>query len=334
MPAFERESHKIVIAGASSLLGVELKSLLEEGKFAGWDVRLVDEVVVAGTLTEVGGEPAVIQPIEEDSFDRAKIVFFSGSPEFTLANCNAAWRSGAKVVDLSGMKADREASCPWFPELVGKAQALPPKEKMFSVLGSAAVSSALLSLALRSLGLKRLAVTHFQSVSELGRPGIDEMELQTSQLLTFQPVGKTVFDEQVAYTLLNRYGSASKRDLRKDLEGIRCQVNQAIGGFVAVPALALLHAPVFYGAAFSACAEVDAGLTQEMIVSACEEAGFKLSLADGPLGNLSPAGQEKILLSQPESEPAQPGTWWFWGAADNVRLPAWNAVKLAEKLVE
>ena len=46
MPSFERESQKIVIAGASSLIGAELKSLLEDGKFAGWDVRLVDEVVV------------------------------------------------------------------------------------------------------------------------------------------------------------------------------------------------------------------------------------------------------------------------------------------------
>ena len=29
---------------------------------------------------------------------------------------------------------------------------------------------------------------------------------------------------------------------------------------------------------------------------------------------------------------AQPGSWWFWGAADNIRLPAANAVKLAEML--
>jgi len=32
--AFERESNRIVIAGASSLLGAELKSLLEGSRFA------------------------------------------------------------------------------------------------------------------------------------------------------------------------------------------------------------------------------------------------------------------------------------------------------------
>src|SRR5437773_6600334 len=79
MPSFERESKRIVIAGASSLLGAELKSFLEESRFAGWDLRLVDEELAAGTLTEAGGEPAVIQPVEEGSFERARLVFFTGS---------------------------------------------------------------------------------------------------------------------------------------------------------------------------------------------------------------------------------------------------------------
>ena len=64
MPPMERESHRIVIAGASSLLGAELKSLLEESKFASWDFRLLDEQDAAGTLTEAGGEATVSQPVE------------------------------------------------------------------------------------------------------------------------------------------------------------------------------------------------------------------------------------------------------------------------------
>ncbi len=57
MPS-DRNSQRIVIAGASSLVGGELKTLLEESRFAGWDLRLVDEENVAGTLTEAGGEAA------------------------------------------------------------------------------------------------------------------------------------------------------------------------------------------------------------------------------------------------------------------------------------
>ena len=103
--SLERESTRIVIAGASSLLGAELKSLLEQGRFAASDFRLLDEELAAGTLTEAGGEPVVIQPVENDSFNRARFVFFAGSAAFTAANLDLAKRSGALVIDLSGHSA-------------------------------------------------------------------------------------------------------------------------------------------------------------------------------------------------------------------------------------
>jgi hypothetical protein len=52
----------------------------------------------------------------------------------------------------------------------------------------------------------------------------------------------------------------------------------------------------------------------------------------GP-NNVSAAGEKMIQLAMPEADPSQAGSWWFWGAADNIRLPAANAVKLAEKLL-
>lgn len=339
MPS-SRDFDRMVIAGASSLLGAELKSLLEESRFASWDFRLVDEELAAGTLTEAGGEAAVIQPVEEDSFAKAQFVFFTGSWEFTAANLPAALRSGAKVLDLSGMRAGREASTPWFRELQGKATDLPANAKMFTILSAPAASSALLFLALKRLGLQRLAVTHFQSVSEAGRAGIEELEGQTSQLLSFQPVGKAVFDTQVAFTLLNQYGAESRRRLSAGLERIRSEVSQALQDSLALdssavrPSLMLLHVPVFYGSAFSACAQLDASVNAEALAAACGEAGFRVTQGDDVVGNLSVAGENFIQLAAPQADPAQPGTWWLWGAADNIRLPAWNAVKLAEKLIE
>src|SRR5882762_2627067 len=115
MPSLERESKRIVIAGASSLLGAELKTLLEESRFAGWDFRLVDEEVAAGTLTEAGGEPRVIQPVEEGTFEKARFVFFTASPEFTRRNLKAASGSGAIVIDLSGGIAGDVKTVAWFP---------------------------------------------------------------------------------------------------------------------------------------------------------------------------------------------------------------------------
>ena len=65
-----------------------------------------------------------------------------------------------------------------------------------------------------------------------------------------------------------------------------------------------------------------------------KRAGFSVMQAPDSPNNLSVAEESGIQLAQAEPDPAKPGTWWFWGAADNIRLPAWNAVKLAEKLAE
>src|SRR5258708_2479929 len=156
MPSFERDSNQIVIAGASSLLGAELKSLLEESEFAGWDFRLVDEEVAAGTLTDAGGEPAVIRPVEEGTLDRARLVFFAGSSEFTRANLKAAAQTGARVIDLSGAALEDADDTPvvaWFPKLDSlRGEEAPLEGKLFGVPSAAATATAALALAFFKLG--------------------------------------------------------------------------------------------------------------------------------------------------------------------------------------
>lgn len=330
-----RVSDKIVIAGASSLLGAELKSLLEESRFADADFRLLDEEIVAGTLTEAGGEAAVIQAVDESSFDRAKFVFFAGSPDFTKANLTAAMRSAGRVFDLSGgslLVADSVPAVSWFPKLDGLlGREFAKGAKLFQVPSAASTATATLALALGKISLKQLALVHFQPVSEAGRAGIEELESQTGQLLSFQGVGQSVFDAQVAFNLLDRFGAASSQKLAGVAARIRSEVLACLGSSRAMPSIQVLHAPVFYGAAFSVFAELDSAVGADRILQACLDAGFAVT-GEGEPGpsNVSAAGEKSILLAKAEQDAENAGRWWLWGAADNIRLPAANAVKLAE----
>lgn len=334
MPSLERDSNRIVIAGASSLLGAELRSLLEESRFAGAEFRLFDEEAVAGLLTETGGEPAVIQPVEEGSFNRASKVFFTGSADFTRANLGPARTSNAKVIDLSGATAGEDAAISWFSKLDSlRARKFPKDASVYSIPSAAATAAASLALGLFKIGVSRLVVLCFQPVSEAGRAGIEELESQTGQLLSFQGMGQPVFDTQVAFNLLDRFGPCSRQKLSLVRERFRMETKACVGKKAVMPALQVIHAPVFYGTAFAACAELMPGTNLESIVSACQDAGFVIP-ADGEArpSNVSAAGEKVVHLAQPEEDPARPGAWWFWGAADNIRLPAANAVKLAEML--
>ena len=55
--------YKIAIAGASSLLGRELKEALEESPLAAANYLLLDEADEIGKLDQVGDEVTFVQPI-------------------------------------------------------------------------------------------------------------------------------------------------------------------------------------------------------------------------------------------------------------------------------
>ena len=335
MPALDRPSDRIVIAGASSLLGAELRTVLGESRFAGADFSLVDEPIVAGTLTEAGGEPAVIQPVEEGSFNRAQCIFFSGSSEFTKRNLPAALHTGAKIIDLSGAAAEREDAVAWFPKLDWlRGREFATDAKVFAIPSAFSTAAAGLALSLSRVGLRRLMLLGFEPVSEAGPAGIEELESQNTQLLSFQGLGQPVFDTQVAITLLDRFGPASTHKLCTTRERVRVETKASINGKCAMPAIQIVHAPVFYGSVFSATGVFDRGSTSENISNACLDTGFSIP-PDPNIGpsNISVSGLNSIQLSAPEPDTSNPETWWFWGAADNMHLPAANAVKLAEMLL-
>lgn len=324
------ESRRVVIAGASSLLGAELKSLLEESRFAASDFRLVDEETVAGTLTEAGGEPAFIQPVEEDSFEKAWAIFFAGSAAFTKANLALAKGSAASIIDLSGELAGRSQIAVWLPKLSDKPA---NGAKMFAIPSASAEIVARISVALSSLQPSAVSAVAFQPVSAAGKPGIEELEAQTGQLLSFQPVGKQVFDAQVAYTLLDRFGVSSSHSLSASLEILRREVAAVLPSTAKAPAIQLLHAPVFYGSTVAVCAFLDSQTIAPSLERLCANAGFTVTAADASPSNVSSAGEIVLQLAPPAADSAAPGAFWFWAAADNLRLPAANAVKLAESLL-
>src|SRR5579872_6485818 len=92
---------RVAIVGASTLRGKELKQVLEDRNFPASDYVLLDESIAAGTLTEAGGEPTFIRPLDEDSFEGAKFVFFAGSSQEARTNFAGAQRAGATVIDRS-----------------------------------------------------------------------------------------------------------------------------------------------------------------------------------------------------------------------------------------
>jgi len=335
-----KEAVRVVVAGASSLLGKELNQWLEESHFPAVDIRLVDEEIVAGTLTESAGEPAIIETVAEDSFDRARFAFFTGSPEFSKRHAATARRAGAVVIDLAGGLLGEANARPWIPAL--DATFAPPAtnttagepQSLFVVPSAPADFAISVSAALAPLGLNRLVVTAHQSVSEHGSDAIEELESQVVKLLSFQPIPQAIFDTQVGFNMLWAYGPESGLKLADSRDRIVKELRKYLEGRMPLPAMTLVQAPVFYSHTFTAYAEFKSTPALDDVAARLQAAGLKIVGAkEEPPTNVNVVGEARPVLKQPQRDPSIETGVWLWAAADNLRVPAASAVAIAEKLL-
>src|SRR5260370_41962992 len=93
-----------------------------------------------------------------------------------------------------------------------------------------------------------------------------------------------------------------------------------LGGADFVPAIQVVHAPVFYGTAFAASASFDpsrSGLNGETIVGACKAAGVLISADPGDApSNVTVAGEKSIHSAVPQEVSGRRDTWWCSGRAE------------------
>jgi len=348
MPSGRSKRHRVAIVGASSLRGKELRQVLEDRHFPASDFVLLDENVAAGTLTEAAGEPTFIRALDQESFEGARFAFFAGTARDAEQNWNVARQSGATVIDLIGALAapgHAAAANALIPSLGSVLQARPDvrtngaSSRSSSPAAYVSPSAPVILACTLAAGLgkfqpQRISVLLFPPVSEREEAGVEELEKQTTRLLVFQEIAKPVFDAQVAFNLLASYGPESKPRLADMRTSIARDVAAYLNGRLPVPAIQLVQTPVFYGYAFAAYAEFASPVAAEQLHGAFTNLGVKVAAPDdAPPSNVSVAGESEIHLAQIEADPNVAGGVWLWGVADNLRLAATNAVRIAEELV-
>jgi aspartate-semialdehyde dehydrogenase len=331
MPVF-----KIAIAGASTLLGRELKDALSESPLAAASFALLDEEQAQGQLDQVGDEVTFIQAISADTFDHADFTFFCGGEKLTLDHWRQAQRAGSTVLDLSGAL-DQEPGvlirAPWLgTDAAFSVDLLTP-----AVIPAhpAAIALGLLMERLQQAAPVRFAAaTVLEPASEFGRAAMDELHQQTVSLLSFQSLPRAIYDAQAAYNLLCGLGEAATVNLASVEARIRRHYEVLGRGRWPALALQVVHAPVFHGHTFSVAVELERPVQIASLEEALsgEHVDLVLEDTDSP-SNLSATGQNDLLVRlRPEPAGRHFGgvsRLWLWAASDNLRLNAQNAVTCA-----
>lgn len=328
---------RVAIVGGATLKGKELKEVLEERSFPAVNIRLLDDNESLGQLDRVQDEISFVQPVTPDQLGNVDFTFFASDEAFTRANWKLARQAGSAVVDLSyALENEPSApiSAPWIERELGRQAQLNLDSSVVMIAHPAAVALALLLLRAQKAGAIRKAVaTVFEPVSERGRRGMDELHEQTVNLLSFQQMPTDVFDSQVAFNMIGRYGPASAPALEAIERRIVSHLRKLLGGAAPVPALTLLQAPVFHAHTFAMYLEMEKAVSAGELAQAMagEHVQISRAPADAP-SNVNVAGKDDILVALRRDASEENAGVWIWAAVDNLRLAAITAVDCANAL--
>jgi aspartate-semialdehyde dehydrogenase len=334
--------YRLVLVGGSTLKGKEVADVLNERKFPSSDVKLLDDDESLGQLEIVGDEMTFIQSVRGDQFEHANFAFFAGDMPTTRKSWELARDAGCSILDLS-FALEEEPSArirsPWVEKQLGQDLQLELQPGPVVVIAhSAAVVLALLVLRAQLAGqLRSVAATVFEPVSERGRKGIDELQEQSVNLLSFQELPQEVFDARVGFNLVRRYGEKSVPTVETVERRIVKHYQQIVGvngvnKDTLVPAVALLQAPVFHGHSFMIFLETVETVALGDLTQALRGEHLEIARAtEEPPSTVAAAGQDEILVSVTR-DASNPNGFWIWAAADNLRVAARNAVECAESM--
>ncbi len=329
--------YRAAIVGAAALKGKEVAELLNERNFPAADIRLLDDDESLGQLEAMGDEISFIQRVRAEQFEHVDFTFFASDQESTKRSWKDARDAGSTIIDLSAVLEDQPGATVrslWVERERG--QVAPPELQPGPCVTAHPVSITLALLMLRAKkagAIRRAVATIFEPASEHGQRGMDELHQQTVNLLSFQPLPKDVFDAQVAFNLLSRYGQKSQPPLESVEARVLRHYRKVAGADVPQPATMLLQAPIFHGHALALFLEMDVPVDLSSLAE--KLAGDHVTIPgvgeDWP-SNVSSAGQGDIQLAV-MADAVQPNGVWIWATVDNLRVSALTAVECAESMM-
>ncbi len=327
---------RIALIGGETLLGKELEDVL------GRRTSKVDIHSFAasgeGNFSEAEGEAIYLEPLSEKTIQESRAVLIAGSAD-----------GAKKAYDLVKAASPRPLliDCTSHLENAPEARIVAPLAVDVAIERSWLLSVAHPAATALVLTLKRLAryqklrqvIAHvFEPASEQGRRGIGELGQQTTGLLAFKSLEKQVFDAQLSFNMLPRYGAEALANLLTVENRIESQIatvlsSQRLIESMPLPSLRVLAAPVFHGYSISIWAEFENNIDPEEIGETLASAQIEVRGAgDEVPSNVGATGQSGLIAGDIRRDSNNPRAAWMWVAADNLRLTAEAAADLISKV--
>jgi len=332
------KGYKVAIVGATGMVGQEFARVLEQCDFPIESIRLLASDRSAGKKLFFSHKEIVVEETTPESFKDVDIALFSAGGEASRYFSPIAAQSGAVVIDnSSAFRMD-----PRVPLVVPEINPEDIK-KHKGIIANPNCSTIQMVVALYPLHkanpIKRIVVTTFQSVSCTGTAAVDELTLQSKQILNGQAVVPHVYPHQIAFNVLPEIDVFLDNAYTKEEWKMVEETKKIMHAEDIAISATCARVPVFIGHSEAVSVEFSEVMSPDEARRILAQApGVKL--LDDPMISLYPqpwsaAGTDEVFVGRIRRDSSHDKGLVMWVVADNIRKgAALNAVQIAEVAVE
>jgi len=191
-----------------------------------------------------------------------------------------------------------------------------------------------------AVGIERINVATYQAVSGSGKGAIEELAMQTADLLNARPLSKNVYPKQIAFNCLPHIDTFEDNGYTKEEMKIVWETRKILANDDIQVNPTCVRVPVFYGHSEAVHIETKVKISAAKVRKLLSKApGIKVldKKVDGgyPSAVTEAANADPVFVGRIREDISHPRGIDLWVVADNVRKgAALNSVQIAEILVK
>ena len=328
----------IAIVGATGNVGRKLIEVLEKKNFSVTEAFLVASSKSSGKKINFLGKEHTVEDLQKFDFSKVKIAFFAAGS--AVAEKWAPIAANKTIVIDNSKFFRKDSDIPLIvPEVNSKELS---KFKNKNIIANANCSVIPIVVALKPLhdlyNVKRIVASTYQSVSGVGKAGMDELLSQTKEILENKNVQSKNFTKQIAFNAIPHIDSFLENGSTKEEQKNHDEIKKIMDSKIKVTSTCV-RIPVLVSHSISVNVEFNKKYNLDEIKKVLSSSpGCKVIDEQKDGGYITPVDAEnkfETFISRIRQDTSQDNTINMWIVSDNLlKGAALNAVEIAETLIK
>lgn len=347
----------LAIFGANSLIGDALLDALKTKKITDGELFILEEEVsesltfsyedhdideddeaISQTISyRFLGKTIYPQAIDEFDWSQVQMVFFAADEPLAAKWAPIAAEAGVIVIDASSQYRDSYDVPLVVPDVNSSDLADFRSQNIIATPSSLATQLALILKPIQeAAGITSVTVSTYQSVSNAGKAGIDELAGQTARLLNGIPAEPVCYPEQIAFNCIPQVDQLEGNGYSRSEMAMVAETQKLLNDQGIKINVTCVQVPVFYGDAMSIFVQTYQPITETEAKEALLQMNKIKVFDDGTYPTQVKDGKEKdcLMVGRLRNELDSLTGLHMWVTSDNLRQGmANNMLDIAERLL-